>query len=804
MNATMKKYPSLLVLFVAILLLSSPTLAQKPILDVEMIMQGSTDWVGSWPSQPFWSERGDSVYFYWNPNGLGDTDSLYAFTNQNTDAKRVKDSAGLAPRFRGWQHGASGYNHDFTQKVFVRDGDLFLFDMESYEQRRISRTVARESNPQFQKSGQSNGNNVVYRMGSNLYAMDLSTMLFSQLTDIKTGSDPDKEKDLGDQEQYLENQQEELFEIIKEQKEKEERREEMAEKEEKNHPTPFYLGSMTLSDLRISPAGRFITVKTASKADDQRTLVQNYVNETGFAEDFRARAKVGRPDQSYEMHIIDTEVDTTYAVDFTVLDGAYDIHKYKKERGEEVDSTSVRGLVPYGPYWNKSGDQAFLIVKSIDNKDRWLVKLDAESGSITELNRQHDEAWIAGPGISWYGGGDRVGWMPDGKHFWFQSEESGYSHLYTIDIESGKKSALTKGNFEIYNPRLSKDGLTWMFESSEVSPYVKHSYTMPANGGERTQISTKDGSNDFIWSPSGDQIASLYSYSNQPPEVFLISDPEDSSSEIKITDSPSTEWKTYPWQDPEIIFIEGSDGVEIPARIYRPENANGGAVLFVHGAGYLHNVHKWWSSYHREYMFHNLLSDLGYVVLDLDFRGSAGYGRDWRTAIYRHMGGRDLQDYVDASDYVNKRFDIDKERIGIYGGSYGGFISLMALFNEGEHFGAGAALRSVTDWAHYNHGYTSNILNTPAEDSVAYQRSSPINFAEGLSDPLLIAHGVIDTNVQFQDVVRLAQRLIELGKEDWEMALYPVEGHGFREPTSWTDEYKRILKLMNEHIGQID
>ena len=127
-----------------------------------------------------------------------------------------------------------------------------------------------------------------------------------------------------------------------------------------------------------------------------------------------------------------------------------------------------------------------------------------------------------------------------------------------------------------------------------------------------------------------------------------------------------------------------------------------------------------------------------------------------------------------------RELDIESERVFVYGGSYGGFITLMALFTEPEHFGGGAALRSVTDWAHYNHGYTSNILNTPAEDSLAYALSSPINFAEGYEgDPLLIAHGMVDVNVQFQDVARLAQRLIELGKEGWEMAVYPVEDHGF-------------------------
>jgi dipeptidyl aminopeptidase/acylaminoacyl peptidase len=244
----------------------------------------------------------------------------------------------------------------------------------------------------------------------------------------------------------------------------------------------------------------------------------------------------------------------------------------------------------------------------------------------------------------------------------------------------------------------------------------------------------------------------------------------------------------------------------VPARSYRPADVggtlNGAGVMFVHGAGYVHTVTNTWSYYYREYMFHHLLARAGYVVLDLDYRGSAGYGRNWRTAIYRHMGGRDLQDQVDGSRYLQKEFGIDPERIGIYGGSYGGFITLMALFTESKSFGAGAALRSVTDWAHYEHGYTGAILNLPQDDSTAYRRSSPIYFAEGLEDPLLIAHGMVDDNVHFQDVVRLSQRLIELGKRDWEMAVYPVESHSFVRPDSWTDEYRRILDLFERTIGR--
>jgi dipeptidyl aminopeptidase/acylaminoacyl peptidase len=298
-------------------------------------------------------------------------------------------------------------------------------------------------------------------------------------------------------------------------------------------------------------------------------------------------------------------------------------------------------------------------------------------------------------------------------------------------------------------------------------------------------------------------LADVYSYVNRPPDLFLMQN-KAGAPMSQLTLSPSKEWLSFNWIVPEIVMIPASDGMSVPAHIYRPKDMgaqpNGGAVIFVHGAGYLHNVGNFWSEYPREYQFNQYLASKGYTVLDLDYRASAGYGRDWRTAIYRYMGGRDLQDQVDASKYLTKEFGIEPDRIGLYGGSYGGFITEFALFTQSQYFGAGAAIRSVTDWAHYNHGYTSNILNFPESDTLAYRRSSPIYFAEGLKDPLLILHGMVDTNVLFQDDVRLVQRLIELGKENWELAVYPVEDHAFVRPSSWTDEYKRIFKIFEENL----
>jgi len=295
-------------------------------------------------------------------------------------------------------------------------------------------------------------------------------------------------------------------------------------------------------------------------------------------------------------------------------------------------------------------------------------------------------------------------------------------------------------------------------------------------------------------------MADVYSYTNKPPELFAGANRVGAPAK-KLTESPSKEFWDYAWLDVPIVQVPARDGVKVPARFYKPANyrRGGPAVIFVHGAGYTQNVHRYWASYSHEYMFHHFLMEHGYMVLDMDYRASSGYGRDWRTAIYRHMGGKDLEDNVDGAKWLVEE-GADPKRIGLYGGSYGGFITLMAMFTTPDTFAAGAALRPVTDWSHYNHGYTSNILNLPQADTEAYKKSSPIFYASGLKGALLICHGMVDTNVFFQDSVRLVQKLIELKKENWSIAPYPVEDHGFVQPSSWSDEYKRIFKLFEENL----
>jgi dipeptidyl aminopeptidase/acylaminoacyl peptidase len=199
-------------------------------------------------------------------------------------------------------------------------------------------------------------------------------------------------------------------------------------------------------------------------------------------------------------------------------------------------------------------------------------------------------------------------------------------------------------------------------------------------------------------------------------------------------------------------------------------------------------------------MFATFLNQHGYVVLDMDYRASQGYGRDWRTAIYRQMGHPELEDLQDGVDWLVRNRGVDRARVGVYGGSYGGFMTLMALFRAPDLFAAGAALRPVTDWSDYNDDYTRAILNTPEIDPEAYDRSSPIEFAANLRKPLLICHGMVDDNVFFADSVRLVQRLIELENPNFTIAPFPVESHAFRRASSWLDEYRRIYQLMAANL----
>ncbi|TGE14564.1 S9 family peptidase [Hymenobacter elongatus] len=778
-------------------------------LTVDKIMRDPAQWIGSSPSNIGWSEDSKRIYFSWNPEKAR-RDSLYSTTPDGRAIRKVS----LADQ-RALPSTAGEYDQKYTRKVYEKEGDIFLLDLTSNKTRRVTRTAERETDPGFALQGKL----ISYTRAGNLYTWDPATGETTQRTDFRRGSKPASGPSTDKAEKFLRAQQLALFDVVRQRDQDQKARQRLQKAVARLSPKAIYLGQQTVENLQLSPDGRFVTYRLAQEPTGEKVaLVPNFVTASGFTEDISTRTKVGAPQTAYELGIYDIGRDTTFVLGYKELKGLDELPAYRKEYAlpakapmpadsakntaaakKPKPATEVRRVASYGPFWSENGQRAFLVIRSADNKDRWIVSLDPSTQKISLLDRQRDESWINGPGIG-YGPGN-VGWLPDNKRVWFQSEETGYSHLYTVDVTSGQKQALTSGPFEVQKAQLSRDKKRWYITANKTHPGEQHFYRLPLEGGSLTQITTMPGASEVTLSPDEKTLAVRYSYTNQPWELYVM-DNKPGAKARQITNSLTEEFKSYPWRDPEIVTIKARDGADVYARLYRPAKAEaqGPAVIFVHGAGYLQNAHKWWSTYFREYMFHNLLVDKGYTVLDIDYRGSAGYGQAVRTGIYRYMGGKDLTDQVDGAKLLAEKYGVSPQRIGIYGGSYGGFITLMAMFTQPDVFKAGAALRSVTDWAHYNHGYTDNILNEPYNDSIAYARSSPIYYADGLKGALLMCHGMVDTNVHFQDIVRLSQRLIELHKENWELAVFPVEDHGFVEPSSWTDEYKRILKLFETNL----
>jgi len=804
-------------------------------LTIDNIMRGP-GLVGYEPTAVRWSPDSKKVYFNWKradePRN-GET-SVYVVNADGTGLRKLSEdeAAQQAPPTGG------DLSDDKKWVVYADGGDIFLYNVQAGERRQLTKTTETEANPRFIGDQR----HISFTRQNNLYSFSLDTGMLEQLTDIRaagaTGAptggpggggggfggggggvqtqSQDATRRGTDSQEALKKEERDLLDVVRERAEKRESDEKKRTEREKDRRKPFQLTTgQNAGNMSLSPDGSSVIVVVNEGATGAKnTIVPNFVTESGYTEDIPGRSKVGDLQGRGRLAILNVQTGESKWVDHGQrLAGAPPVPRTEgntpPERGAGTGQGSGRGqggppqprereVQMTQPQWSDDGKNAVLSARSVDNKDRWIMHLDMATGKTKILASMHDDAWVGGPG------GFTLGWLPDNKRVFFVSERDGFSHLYTVSIEGGEPVQLTSGPFEVSDVRVSDDKTKFYFTSSEGSFFERHLYSMPLNGGPRTKLTSMPGNNQATVSPDQTKLAVVRSFSNKPPELYLEPNKTGvTEAEIKqVTNSPTDEWKSYKWIVPPIINFKARDGATVYGRLYKPANfkKGGPAVVFVHGAGYLQNVHNWWSSYYREYMFHHFLMEKGYLVLDIDYRGSAGYGRDWRTGIYRHMGGKDLTDHVDAVDYLVKEHGVDPKRVGLYGGSYGGFITLMAMFTTPDVFAAGAALRPVTDWAHYNNGYTANILNLPQNDQEAYRMSSPIYYAAGLKGALLICHGMVDVNVHYQDSVRLAQKLIELRKENWELASYPAEDHGFEQPTSWADEYKRIFKLFETNL----
>ena len=791
---------SLVILVVG--LCGAVTVAQQPApstgkfaLTVDSIMRGPT-LVGYPPSGLRWSGDSKELYFEWRTPGE-DEAATWVVGRDGGSPRRLSDDERLtAPLSNGT------WDANRRRVLGVDRGDVVVIDTVARVRRDITRTTGNEASPRWARGE----THVTFVRDNNLFIVPVEASTSGTLVQLTDVAPRPTTPRLTDSQRVIKSEEQSLLDWVEQEAARRKRRE---ERDAARQLPKFELGErQSVTDAALSADETHAFLMVTERAQPRASQVPRYVSESSYTEPINARPNVGDAQDQRRLAILNLK--TGEGV-WAGLEGIIDPISIPKPLPPSDDkpaapaekAPSPKREIRWGTlFLSPDARQAVVTARSADNNNRWLLHVDPATGRTRVLDVVTDDAWVREGG---------VGWLPDNQRVWFLAEHDGFMHLYTVNTISPtpERQQLTSGRFEIDDVQLSPDGTTFYIESTEQHPGERHLYALSVGGGSRTRLTTVTGAHAGEVSPDNSTFGIIHSTANRPPEVYLMANRAGAEPQ-QVTTSPSAEWRTFKWVEPQLVTYKARDGAQVYARLYTPEmvgarrHPTNPAVVFVHGAGYLQNAHRYWSSYFREYMFHHLLASRGYVVLDPDYRASAGYGRDWRTAIYSWMGGKDLEDVVDGARFLTETQKVHPRRIGVYGGSYGGFITLMAMFTTPDVFAAGAALRPVTDWAHYNHSYTSNILNEPQTDIEAYRKSSPIYFADGLKGALLIAHGMVDVNVHFQDSVRLAQRLIELRKENWELALYPVEDHGFIEETSWADEYKRILKLFDQHLKNGD
>lgn len=460
--------------------------------------------------------------------------------------------------------------------------------------------------------------------------------------------------------------------------------------------------------------------------------------------------------------------------------------------------------------WAPDGKAIAINRLSLDHTQRDLVLADPATGKTRVLWNEKVEHWISPMAIT-------IVWSPDSSKILLTSERDGWNHLYVADAraETAAPVQITSGKFtvissQVYDrdestPSWSKDGRTIYFVSSEAHASERHLYAVPAAGGARTRLSPLEGTDIGVrLSPDETRVAYLHSDLAHPAELYLQTLTDKTPKKLTDVAMPPA-LAGYQWAAAEIVsFPSKADGVPVAGRLIKPRGFEASrkypAVVFVHGAGYLQSALRGWNTYDR-LAFNFYLADRGYVVLDVDFRGSAGYGRQFMLDVFDRMGDIDLADVLGGVEYLKKSGYVAPERIGIWGHSYGGFMVASAMLRAPEVFAAGVSSAPVTDWERFFYlapGYNEEHLGVPSRNPEGTKRASPLTYTKELKRPMLIISGVQDT--MHLDAAALVNALIDERKGMAEWIFYPNEAHGFSKAATLRDWFGRMSSFFDRHV----
>ncbi len=433
-----------------------------------------------------------------------------------------------------------------------------------------------------------------------------------------------------------------------------------------------------------------------------------------------------------------------------------------------MDLGQTRDMLFARFYWlPDSSGVAVQRLNRIQNQQDLLIA-DATTGASRAILRETDPYWI---NVT-----DNFRWLKGGREFLWWSERDGFGHLYRYSITGELLGQLTRGEWEV--TQLvgvdEKTGVVY-FVATEAGPLERHLYRVSLAGGEFQRITTQPGTHAVSMSPTAEYYLDTYSNLTTPPATGIHAA---DGRQIAVLRQPDTKLiAEYEILPTEIVRVKAADGALLYARLIKPAGFQEGrkypAVVVIYGGPHAQAVRNAWPGLGLD----QVLAHRGFVIWQLDNRGSAGRGHRWEAAIHRNLGAKELEDQKEGIRHLISLGFVDPARIGIHGWSYGGYMTLYCLLNAPELFRAGVAGAPVTDWRNYDTIYTERYMGLPSENEEGYRRSSPVHQAQALKGELLLVHNLEDDNVLIQNTIQMAAALQRAGKH-FSMMVYASKGHG--------------------------
>lgn len=561
--------------------------------------------------------------------------------------------------------------------------------------------------------------------------------------------------------------------------------------------------------------GRMTQVTT----DGQTNKIINGASDWVYEEEFSfSRALHWSPDGSYLAYL---KFDESEVPEFTYTDfhngmyPEYNTFKYPKV-GEENSTVSLHA------YAVKSGETTELMSVNNTPEDKWhylpRVQWTTQGDQLTaqRMNRHQNELELVLFDLSngtertlldetnkyYVDVHDDLIFLDNGKEFIWTSEMSGFNHVYRYDMAGGKPVQLTSGNWEVTDFYGLHDGQIY-FQAAKNSPLRREVYVKSLNGKDLPRpLAAQPGVNSAQFSDTYDYFVLTHSTINSPTTVTVMDGTGKPVRQIVDNAELADRMKTYGYQPVEFFDFKTEEGTSLNGYLIKPKNIRAGQehplLMHVYGGPGSQQVMDNWRGQNMAWF--QLLVQHGFVVAVVDNRGTGARGEEMKKQTYLTLGKQETEDQIAAATYLGGLDFIDKDKIGIFGWSYGGFMALHCILQGSDVFAAAISVAPVTNWKWYDTIYTERYMRTYAENKDGYDKNSPIHYADRLKGDLLLVHGMGDDNVHFQHTAEMANALI-MNNKQFDTYFYPNRNHGIYGGPTRLHLYTKMTNFLLESIG---